>query len=81
MAITLFTALTDAHSQNIVLVDLSQDAFLVGMEGGLCFNGFRSCINLNEPTRPKWISLPTINCLGTLFHMPRLVSLRKNTRY
>jgi hypothetical protein len=64
MAITLFTALTDAHSQDIALVDLTQDTFLVGMDGGLYFNGFRSCIDLNEPTLPTWVPSHTINYPG-----------------
>jgi hypothetical protein len=78
MAITLFTALTDAHSQDIALVDLTQDAFLVGMDGGLYFTKFRSCIDLNERSYPPWIPLDAVICPGNEAHIREIEDTNTN---
>lgn len=60
MAITLFGMLSDAHDQDIALVDFNLDSFCVGDDEGLYFNGFEHCVFLDRtfPTHQKpWINV------------------------
>ncbi|KAI7907278.1 uncharacterized protein BX663DRAFT_426319 [Cokeromyces recurvatus] len=53
MAVTLFSILTDAHSQNIGLVDITMDSLYVNTDGGLYFGGFKSCVSLDPESLSK----------------------------
>lgn len=68
MGITLFSILSDAHSQSIGLVDITLDSLYVSLDGGLYFDGFQSCIPLDKTfpeLRKPWMDLKTIKCPGT----------------
>ncbi|KAL7329381.1 hypothetical protein PS15p_207491 [Mucor circinelloides] len=63
MAISLFSALTDAHALGIGLVNLSMDYLWLGMDGTLFFDDFKSCLKLqtNNEQLP-WIDFDLLEC-------------------
>ncbi|CEP18381.1 hypothetical protein [Parasitella parasitica] len=57
IAISLFSAMADAHSLHIVLVDISMDTVWLGIDGAAYFSGFKSSLSMRgEHKKLPWIS-------------------------
>lgn len=69
MAISLFSALKDAHALDIGLVNLSMDHLWLGMDGALFFDDFKSCLKLQTTNELlPWIDFDLLDCPGNLTH-------------
>lgn len=65
IAVSLFSALNDAHALGIGLVRLSLDNLWLGLDGVVYFDSFQSCVDLQRSNeRLPWIDFDLLNCPG-----------------
>jgi hypothetical protein len=67
IAISLFSAIADAHTLNVGLVNISMDTLWLGLDGAVYFDAFKSCLILeDEEEKQPWINFDQLQCPGNL---------------
>lgn len=65
IAVSLFSAIADAHALNIGLVDISMDNLWLNLDGNVYFDGFKSCLGLLDNNKDcLWIDFDCLQCPG-----------------
>ncbi|KAL9550271.1 hypothetical protein MBANPS3_004795 [Mucor bainieri] len=63
IAVSLFSALKDAHALGIGLVSISMDSLWLGLDGNIYFDDFKSCVHLQgHDQQLPWIDFDLLNC-------------------
>ncbi|GAN01164.1 hypothetical protein MAM1_0005d00595 [Mucor ambiguus] len=63
IAISLFSALKDAHALGIGLVSVSMDSLWLGLDGVVYFNEFKSCVYLQQDNEQlPWVDFDLLDC-------------------